>query len=201
MDKEYTIRNASIEDIDEVCEIEKRCFPAAEAADRDTFKMRLESFPECFWLLSIKNKTVSFINGMSTNSSELTDEMYAGTSLYDRDGRWLMIFGVDTLPEYRGRKLASTVMERVIEDSRAMGRRGIVLTCKEEKIGFYSRFGFINEGVSVSEHGGAVWYQMRLIFTNNIFAAISRQAEASTKRWHTPEPVSITGTRALETTF
>ena len=28
----------------------------------------------------------------------------------------------------------------------------------------YEKFGFMNEGISESVHGGAVWYQMRLTF-------------------------------------
>ena len=39
-----------------------------------------------------------------------------------------------------------------------------MLTCKEELLHFYERFGFVSEGVSGSVHGGAVWYQMRLDF-------------------------------------
>ena len=44
------------------------------------------------------------------------------------------------------------------------GRRGVVLTCKEELLGFYGSFGFKNMGVSPSAHGGALWYEMRLEF-------------------------------------
>jgi len=29
---------------------------------------------------------------------------------------------------------------------------------------YYAKFGFVNEGVSNSVHGGVVWYQMRLTF-------------------------------------
>ena len=32
------------------------------------------------------------------------------------------------------------------------------------KLPFYERFGFVSEGESASQHGGAVWYQMRLNF-------------------------------------
>ena len=39
-----------------------------------------------------------------------------------------------------------------------------MLTCKERLLPFYSGFGFVNEGVSGSVHGGVVWYQMRLTF-------------------------------------
>jgi predicted GNAT family N-acyltransferase len=44
------------------------------------------------------------------------------------------------------------------------GREGLVLTCKEAKLHYYARFGFVNEGISSSEHGGAAWYQMRIRF-------------------------------------
>ena len=54
-------------------------------------------------------------------------------------------------------------MRRVLEESREK-REGVVLTCKEELLGFYGRFGFVSEGVSASAHGGSVWYQMRLKF-------------------------------------
>ena len=38
----------------------------------------------------------------------------------------------------------------------------IILACKEEKLDWYSRFGFEKMGPSASEHGGAVWYDMEL---------------------------------------
>lgn len=39
-----------------------------------------------------------------------------------------------------------------------------MLTCKERLIPYYERFGFRNEGLSASTHGGETWYQMRLTF-------------------------------------
>ena len=37
-----------------------------------------------------------------------------------------------------------------------------MLTCKDKLLHYYAKFGFVNEGVSASTHGGVVWYQMRL---------------------------------------
>ena len=75
-----------------------------------------------------------------------------------------MIFGVATIPEFQCRGCAGQVLRRVIEDTRAQGRKGLVLTCKDFRVHYYARFGFIDEGISSSEHGGAVWHQMRLEF-------------------------------------
>ena len=75
-----------------------------------------------------------------------------------------MIFGVDTIPEYRRQGCAGRLLLHVIEEGREQKRSGLVLTCKEKLIPYYSKFGFVNEGVSESVHGNVIWYQMRLTF-------------------------------------
>ena len=75
-----------------------------------------------------------------------------------------MIFGVNTLPSYRKRGYAGNLLQKAIDDARKESRQGVVLTCKEKLLHYYAKFGFENEGLSTSEHGGAVWYQMRLTF-------------------------------------
>ena len=56
------------------------------------------------------------------------------------------------------------LLQCAISDARARGRKGLVLTCKEALVHYYAKFGFVNEGVPGSTHGGVVWYQMRLKF-------------------------------------
>ena len=75
-----------------------------------------------------------------------------------------MIFSVVTDKPYRGMGFAKLVMNKVIEDSRAAGRKGIVLTCKDGLRLFYSEFGYKDEGISQSNHGDTIWYKMRLTF-------------------------------------
>ncbi len=43
--KEIQIRQAVIEDLEQVAAVEARCFPAAEAADEKSLKERLKHFP------------------------------------------------------------------------------------------------------------------------------------------------------------
>ena len=158
------IRKATIEDLDAITALEAACFPTAEAASRESFKKRLEVFADRFWLLWEGDRLVSMVNGMVTDLEELVDEMFADATIHQADGKWQMIFGVATHPEYQRRGLAAKVLQRAIADCKAEGRKGLILTCKEQKLHFYAKFGFVSEGVSVSEHGGALWYQMRLEF-------------------------------------
>lgn len=159
------IRTATMEDLAAVTAVEAACFPAAEAAKEADFAARLRVYPNHFWLMENEDGTLaSFINGLVTNEPTLRDEMYEDASLHDEQGAWQMIFGVNTLPEYRRQGLAAKVMEQVIADAKAQGRKGCVLTCKDKLIHYYEKFGFRNEGVSQSVHGGVVWYDMRLTF-------------------------------------
>lgn len=159
------IRIATMADLAAVSAVEAACFPRAEAATERDFAARLAVYPNHFWLLEDdSDRLISFVNGLVTNEPSLRDEMYSNAALHDEAGDWQMIFGVNTIPSHRRQGLAGQVLRRVIEDAKAQGRKGCVLTCKDRLVHYYETFGFVNEGVSESVHGGAVWYGMRLTF-------------------------------------
>ena len=96
---------------------------------------------------------------------DLTDEMYAKASMHDENGAWQMLFGLNTLPEYRKNGYAGELLHRAVEDARKQGRKGAVLTCKQRLVDYYAKFCFVDEGVTdKSVHGGVVWHQMRITF-------------------------------------
>ena len=158
------IRTATMEDLAVLTAIEAACFPAAEAAKEEAFRKRLAVYPDHFWLLEEGGEILSFVNGFVTQEPHLRDEMYENAALHDEAGAWQMIFGVNTLPEHRKKGYAGLLIQRCIDDARAQGRKGLVLTCKDRLVHYYETFGFVNEGVSQSVHGGVVWYEMRLTF-------------------------------------
>ena len=158
------IRTAALSDLDAIAQVEAECFPEAEAATKASFAERLTYYKDHFWLLFDGGRLVSFVDGMVTDQRDLTDDLYENAAAHDENGAWQMIFGVNTLPDYRRRGCAGLLLKRAIEDARQQGRRGLVLTCKDKLLSYYAKFGFVSEGVSVSVHGGVVWYQMRLTF-------------------------------------
>ena len=158
------IRTAVPADLQGIVNIEAECFPAAEAATEASLSGRLAFYPNHFWVQLDGDRMIGFVNGMVTDEPDLRDEMYEDASLHNENGAWQMIFGVNTLPDYRRHGYAGQLIERAIADARAQGRRGLVLTCKDRLVHYYAKFGFVSEGVSSSTHGGVVWYQMRLTF-------------------------------------
>ncbi len=159
------IRKATIEDLNAITAVEAECFPLAEAATGKEFRDRLRYYANHFWLMFDEDELIAFVDGLVTDTPDLTDEMYADASLHNEAGRWQMIFGVNTIPAYRKHGYAGQLIQRAINDAKEQGRVGLVLTCKDGLVNYYSKFGFVNEGITEkSAHGGVAWNQMRLTF-------------------------------------
>lgn len=159
------IRYATMADLDDIASVESECFPVLEAATKEEFEQRIKYFGNHFWLMFDEGKLIAFVDGFVTDEANLTDEMYENASMHNENGTWQMIFGVNTLPEYRRCGYAKELIEKAILDARKQNRKGLVLTCKESLVPYYSKFGFIDEGITdKSTHGNVLWHQMRLDF-------------------------------------
>ena len=159
------ITYAEEKDIAAIAAAEAACFPPAEAATEQEFVERIKYYGNHFWLLYDADNLIAFVDGFVTDEPDLTDTMYENACMHNENGAWQMIFGVNTLPEYRKRGYAGELIRRAIADARQQGRKGLVLTCKERLIAYYAKFGFVDEGMSEkSTHGNVQWHQMRLTF-------------------------------------
>lgn len=161
---DMNIRTATIDDLDMIAEVEASCFPPSEAATKDEFADRIKYYGNYFWLMFDDEKLIAFVDGFVTDEMNLSDEMYANANMHNENGAWQMIFGVNTLPEYRKHGYAGQLIEGLINDAKVKGRNGVVLTCKDKLVPYYAKFGFLSEGVSESTHGNVIWNQMRLTF-------------------------------------
>ena len=162
---DYTIRNVKIEDLDQVTEVEALCFPAAEAAVEASFRQRIETFPDSFFVAEDENgRIIGFINGCVTDERTIRDEMFEDSGLHHTEGLYQSVFGLDVIPEFRRQGVAADLMNRLMQETKARGKKGMILTCKDRLIHYYEKFGYRNLGLSASVHGGAVWYDMLLEF-------------------------------------
>ena len=69
------IRNGTLKELEMVTELERKCFPEAEAAKRNAFELRLSNYSKTFWVLECEGKILSMINGMPTDERDLCDQM------------------------------------------------------------------------------------------------------------------------------
>lgn len=161
---EVILRGVRLADLDRVVEIEGICFPAEEAATRESFKERIETFPDSFLVAEADGILIGFINGCVTNSPVIYDDLFHSTRHHIRDGNNLSVFGLDVIPSYRRQGVATQLMNHFIQIAKNAGRKNVILTCKEQLVHYYESFGYINQGISKSTHGGAQWFDMTLTF-------------------------------------
>lgn len=160
------IRLAEEKDLDAIISIEEKCFPREEAATSEDIKQRFSFFMDCFVVAELEEQgnIVGFINGCSYHEATLADKLYHKASLHEQNGYYQMVFGLDVLAEYRHQGIGEQLIKYFIQLAIQRHKKGMVLTCKDYLLSYYEKFGFVKQGVSSSNHGGAKWNDMLLIF-------------------------------------
>ena len=161
----FEFRQVTPEDVPLLASLEARCFSPAEGASLERIRDRVNEYADRFLIMLQNGNIVGMVNGLCSDNKDLTDEMYEDVKMHKDAGLWQMIFSVCVEPSLQGKGMGLLIVKKYIEEiKRHQFCKGIVLTCKEHLLHFYSKNGFVDEGVSVSEHGGVVWHQMRLTF-------------------------------------
>lgn len=159
-----TIRQAKKSDLESIIQIEQTCFPAAEAASSEALLERFQVFSENFIVATAQEEIIGFINGCTTDRPKLPDVLYHDTSLHHPNGDYQTVFGLAVAPDFQHRGVATKLMQHFITLARIRGKKGIILTCKKHLITYYEQFGYKNQGISASVHGGSQWHDMLLVF-------------------------------------
>jgi ribosomal protein S18 acetylase RimI-like enzyme len=159
---EAIIRNVQPKDLDECCIIEASGFSPEEAASRETIQLRIDTFPQGFFVAKLNGRVVGMVNGEATNKDDISDEELKQLIGHDVNGRNMVIFALAVLPEFQKQGIAKQLMLKFIEEARHNKKEKVLLMCKHYLIAYYERLGFIHAGLSSSTHGGAEWHEMRL---------------------------------------
>lgn len=163
--EQYEFRNIKQDEIPQAAEIEKRCFPPNEACSYEHMEQRVKKAPELF-LVAVDKKTgllAGFLNGLATEKEHLTDDFFTDAEVHNPAGENIMLLGLDVLPEHRGKGLARALVEEYIRREREKGREKLILTCIEEKVEMYKKFGFMDHGIGISQWGGEAWHEMSIV--------------------------------------
>ena len=162
MTTKYEFRNIQPDEVSQAVKIEQICFPPNEACSEKSMTQRAMKASETF-LVAVDKETgriAGFLNGVATNENVFRDEFFTDITLHDPNGKNIMLLGLDVLPEYRHQGLAREIMTRYVERERAKGRKCLYLTCLENKVEMYQKFGFRDLGMANSTWGGEAWHEM-----------------------------------------
>ena len=161
----FDFRLINDDEADEAAAVEAECFPPKEACTLEHMRDRVKAAKEIF-LVAIDRETgkmAGFVNGIATNGDDFTDDYFTDASLHDKDGKNIMICGICVRPEYQKQGLARELVYNYCRREWERGRRSLILTCKEQKVKMYRKFGFTDRGEANSSWGGQKWHKMDLI--------------------------------------
>ena len=156
------IRTVNKQDLDRCFEIESVSYSGDEAATKDKILKRITTFPEGFIVLENDREIIGFINSGACDQVELSDEEFKELVGHDSEGKHVVILSVVVHPAYQRKGLASKLMKNFIDRMKALGKSDIYLICQTELIDMYAGYGFVDLGVSDSDHGGLSWNEMSL---------------------------------------
>lgn len=154
------IRNVHINDLPKLLDIEHHCFPKEEAATKEAFEKRIQFIPDSFFVAEENGVIVGLVNGPVIKIEYITDDLFSEIRANPVTGGHQSILGIAVSPNFQKRGVASTLLAHLEKEARTHKRETITLTCKENLIHFYENRGYMNKGVSNSEHGGVKWYNL-----------------------------------------
>lgn len=156
----FTIRNVKTEDLPDLVVIENLCFTKEEAATKESFEKRIELISDSFFVAEEDGVLVGLVNGPVINYEFITDDLFGEIQVNPASGGHQTILGLAVSPTFQKRGVASSLLAHMEKEATAKKRETITLTCQEHLIPYYENHGYHNFGVSSSEHGGILWYNL-----------------------------------------
>ena len=160
--KDYQFRQILPEEGVQAGEMDRICFPPEEAKPMEIMCRFVQKIPEQF-LVAVDRQTgkiAGYLCGISSDEEHFKDGFFTDLSFNDPAAQTVYLLGLDILPGHRGRGLAKELLRIYGIWSQVRGKRRMVLTAHEEKVGMYEKLGFADLGISESVWGGGVWHEM-----------------------------------------
>jgi ribosomal protein S18 acetylase RimI-like enzyme len=154
------IRNVKIDDLLNLVGIENLCFTKEEAATKEAFELRIQLISDSFFVAEEDGVIVGLVNGPVIDNVFITDDLFSDLKENPASGGHQSVLGLAVSPSVQKRGVASALLAHLEKEAREKSRETITLTCKKNLIRFYENHGYRKLGVSTSQHGGALWYNM-----------------------------------------
>lgn len=138
------IRNAALDDVDEIFQIEKRT-EQDNAATKETLVSRLKMFPEGFFVAEEDNKVVGYVESCLWNKEdfETFEEIHNFPQQYDHNGRILYAIFLAVDAPYRRKGIGSQLIKTLQDYARMHDLEKVQLVAGEGfLVDFYKKLRF-----------------------------------------------------------
>ena len=154
------IRQAQLQDLARIMDIERAGFTKAEAASERSMAERIEKINDTFFVVEQDGEVRAFCVGNVMQQRYITDDLFETLSPNAKTGGHQSVLSIAVDPAHRGKGYGTQLLARIEQVARENERETVTLTCKEPLIRYYEQHGYINEGPSTSTHGGEAWFNL-----------------------------------------
>lgn len=161
----YQFRLVNESDLSEILEIENEGFTPKEAATEKALIDRIQNIKDTFIVAESNGEIAGYVNGPVIENMYITDDLFETIEPNPSTGGYIAILGLVVAKDYRNQGLAGQLLKQLESTAKDNQREGIKLTCKADLIPFYEKYGYTNDGISASEHGGVQWFNLIKQFT------------------------------------
>lgn len=153
-------RNVTEADLSTIIELKNEGFTPEEAATPEATEQRIEIIPDTFIIAEQDGEIAGYINGPVIPQKYITDDLFEIINPNPDIGGYLSVLGLVVSKSHQGQGIAGQLLSQFENLARQHSRLGVTLTCREEIVPFYEKYGYTNEGLSDSQHAGIKWYNM-----------------------------------------
>lgn len=155
-----TIRQVWPEDISALIAIEQQAFAVHEQLSPAILQAAVEKLAATFLVVTFEQQVVAFLLGVPTTEPVVTDDLFVSLAPAQPIGGHLALLSLAVAPDFQKQGLGTLLLAAMKTLAVQQQRQGIALTCHEALIGFYETNGFVDGGLSASQFGGEIWYDM-----------------------------------------
>lgn len=155
-----TYQSAKLSQLPEIMVIEQTGFSPAEAATEAAMEDRIKLYPDTFIVANAKDKVAGYIVGPAYHQRYLADDLFETSHPNISTDEYQTVLSLVVHPVFQGLGIGGKLLDELAMVAKGQGRKAVTLTCLKELIPFYERHGYVNEGVSASDHAGETWYNM-----------------------------------------
>ncbi|MBY5022197.1 GNAT family N-acetyltransferase [Streptococcus suis] len=155
------LRYAEIKDLEAIVALEQENFEPKEQIANQVLAYYVESLPQtCLVMESDQQELVGYLLARPTTENRVTDNIFYQLEETEEEANYLAIASLSIAPNFKGQGVGTLLLAALKELAVIQGYRGVSLTCKDHLLRYYEMNGFEDCGVSDSQFGGQVWYDM-----------------------------------------
>ncbi|MCL4338435.1 GNAT family N-acetyltransferase [Patescibacteria group bacterium] len=141
--KKFSIRRATIDDLDDVLVVEKSAFPPHRQGTRETFETRLSLYPKGFFVVEVDGIIRGFSTALIINNIISVDKLdIPDNKLHNLQGDVYELRSLAIVKEFQLRGLGKQLVNKQLQNAIYFKKKYCRFTASQDVSRFYEKLGF-----------------------------------------------------------